>query len=331
MFSQIIRDIQKNKILPVYFLCGEEDYYIDLVTDYIENHFLEEGERDFNQVVLYGKETNSAQIQENAKRLPMMSPWNVVIIKEAQSLKDLAALENYFNQPNPQTILLLAYKYGTPDKRKSFVKTLIKNNYYFESKRLYDNQIPLWIENYLKERQFSIEPKAATILVEFLGNELSKISNELDKLVISLKSPQKITAKHIEENIGISKDFNAFELNKAIAYKQEYKAYLIAKYFAENPKSHPLIVTISTLFNFFSKLLIFHQLKDKSEKNAAKEMGVHPFFVKEYMTAARNFPLVKTLQIISLLKTYDLKSKGYKNNQFSDGQLLKELVYKILH
>ena len=330
-FNEILANLRKKVYQPVYFLMGDETYFIDEICDYIANNVLNESEKEFNQTVLYGKDTDVATIISESKRFPLMGEHSVVIVKEAQNIRKIEDLEVYLEQPQLSTILVICYKYKTLDKRKKFAKELAKKAVLFESKKLYDNQIPDWIQNYLSKHNYSIHPKAAFLLSEYLGADLGKITNELDKLMLIIEKGQEITSDIIERNIGISKDFNNFELNNAMARKDVLRANLISNYFAANPKDNPFVVTISVLFGFFHKTLIYHTLKDKSKNTVASALKINPFFVKDYELAARNYSKSKLLKIISLLREYDLKSKGVNNSSITDGELIKELVYKILH
>lgn len=330
--EQIMSDLQKKKYHPVYFLSGDESYYIDQVSDYIHEHVLNEGEKTFNQIIIYGKDSDALSIMNAAKRFPMMSSHQVVIVKEAQEIKDFDNLVHYIENPLASTLLVLNYKYKKPDKRKKVFRSLQKHATVLNAKKLYDNQVPAWISAYVSSKNCSIEPKASVLLLEFLGSDLSKISNEIDKLIISLEgSDKRITSALIERNIGISKDFNNFELQNALGKKDIRKANQIINYFAANQKNHPLVLTINTLYAYFSKLLIYYWIKDKSKDNLAEQLGVRPFFVKDYVEAARNYNANKVISIISILREYDLKSKGYKGSTISPGDLLKELIFKILH
>lgn len=310
---------------------GEEPYYIDLISDYIEKNVLDETEREFNLSVLYGRDVDVATIISEAKRFPMMAERQVVIVKEAQNIKSIEDLEPYVENPLHTTLLVICYKYKSLDKRKSFPKTVAKAGVLFESNKIYDNKIPDWIRDYLSNRKYSADQKALQLLSDFLGNDLSKISNELDKLMINLPEGTQINADHIQQNIGISKDFNVFELNDALGKKDVLKANRIVNYFAANEKDHPIQATISTLFGYFSKILNYHFLQDKSPASAARALGVNPYFVKDYVAAAGNYPPNKIKAIISYLREYDLKSKGVDNASADGGELLKELVWKILH
>ena len=331
-YQNILNDLKNKVYHPIYFLTGDEPYYIDLIADYIEDHVLEEGERDFNQSILYGKETDMSTIISEAKRYPMMANHNVVIVKEAQHLaREIEKLEPYLENPTPTTLLVFCYKYKTIDGRKSIGKKLKKKAVYLDAKKLYDNQVPEWITQQLKLKNYTTDPAAAMLIAEFLGTELSKIANELNKLTINLPEGSHITPEVVEENIGISKDFNNFELNKAIGSKNVVKANQIIAHFSKNEKDHPLVVTISVLYNFFSNVLKLHYTKDKSKNNVASVLRVHPFFVQYYHTAARNYSIKKAVKIIEYLRDYDLKSKGVNNSSTNNGELLKELLFKILH
>ena len=330
-YKDIMGDLKNKVYYPVYFLMGEESYFIDNIADYIEENVLDENEKEFNFTHLYGKDTDEATIISYAKRYPMMANHHVVLVKEAQELKSLDLLSSYVENPQKSTLLVFLYKYKSIDKRTALAKKIQKHGVLFESKKLYENKIGEWIELYVKEHGFRIEPKALQMLADYLGTDLSKITNEVSKLFISLKKGSEINVKHIEENIGISKDFNVFELQKAIGSKNLYKAFQIAKYFEDNPKSNPLVMTLAILYGYFSKLLIYHQLTDKSRNNVAAALSTNPFFVDDYKNASRKYPIRKIIEVIGLLKEYDLKSKGVGNASFSDGQLLKELIYKILN
>ncbi len=330
--KQLVTDIKKGNIKPIYFLMGEEAYYIDKISSYIEDTVLAEEEKGFNQMVLYGRDVTIEDIVGNAKRYPMMAERQVVIVKEAQDLsRTIENLVSYAENPQPTTVLVLNYKYKKLDKRKALYKSLKKVGVVYESKKLYENQVSDWIRRVLSSKDYTITPKAAQMLVEFLGTDLSKIDNELGKLQIILPKGSQITPDHIEENIGISKDFNNFELRKAIGERNVVKAHQIINYFAENPKDNPMVVTVSLLFNFFSQLLHFHGLNDKSPRSVASALKVNPFFVNEYLTAAKNYPMKKVSAAISTLRDFDVKSKGVGANALPQRDLLKELVVRILN
>ena len=329
---KIVNDIKAGSIKPIYFLMGEEPYYIDKLSDYIEENVLSEDERGFNQTVMYGRDVTVDDIVSTAKRYPMMAERQVVIVKEAQDLtKTIDKLESYAENPMLSTVLVLCYKYKTLDKRKKVTKNIAKSGVIFESKKLYENQVGDWIKRVLSGKKYTIEPKASAMLVEFLGTDLSKINNELEKLQIILPKGSMITAKDIEENIGFSKDYNVFELRKAIGERNQLKAYTIAENFANNPKENPMVVTTSLVFGFFVQLLKYHGLKDKNPKNVAAVLGVNPFFLKEYDVAIRNYPMRKVSQIVAALRDIDVKSKGVGANALSNADLLKEMLYHIFN
>jgi DNA polymerase-3 subunit delta len=329
---KIINDIKVGNIKPIYFLMGEEPYYIDKITEYLEHNLLTDDEKGFNQMVLYGVDTTIEDIVANAKRYPMMAERQVVIVKEAQNLvKTIDKLESYAENPQPTTVLVMAYKYKTLDKRKKITKTLTKHGLVFESKKMYENQVGQWINRVLQGRGLSIEPKANAMLVAFMGNDLSRISNELTKLEIILPKGSTITPHHIEENIGFSKDYNVFEFRKAIGDKNQLKAYQIAEYFAQNQKENPLVLVNGQVFSFFSSLLQYHGLKDKSPSNVAKVLRVNPYFVDDYIVAAKNYPMKKVSSIIAAIRDLDVKSKGVGANALPVSDLLKELLVKIFN
>src|SRR5664279_5360752 len=331
-YEEIISDLKNRIFKPVYFLAGEEPYYIDLISDYIQENVLQESEKAFNQIILYGDDTNIASIIDTARRFPMMASHQVLIIKEAQSLKKLDDLIVYIEKPLASTILVFSYKYKTIDKRTKLFKVLESHGSYFESARVRDYLIPAWIERYLMLKGIKTDPSASAMLTEYLGTDLHKIVNELDKLIITLPAGKPfITTALIEKNIGISKDYNNFELQKAIGGKNILKANMIVQYFANNPKDNPLTLSISSIFGFFNKLLTYHYLTDKSKNNLAAVLKINPFFVKDYETSASIYNVSKTVQIISLLRTYDMKSKGFNDPGTDPGELLKELVFRILH
>lgn len=330
--KQIVEEIRSNNTRPIYFLMGEEAYYIDKIADYIQDNILSEEEKGFNQMILYGRDVTIEDIVTNAKRYPMMAEKQVVIVKEAQELsRTIEKLEAYAASPQPTTVLVICYKYKTIDKRKKLAKTISQTGCLFESKKLYENQVGDWISGVLKGKGYQIEAKATHMLVEFLGTNLSKIDKELEKLTLILDKGITITAVHVEENIGISKDFNNFELRKAIGDKELVKANQIAQYFAQNPKSNPLVMTISLLNSFFTQLLLYHGLKDKGKINVSKMLKINPYFVAEYQRAAKNYPMRKVARVIAGLREADLKSKGVGASNLSQGDILKELLFKIMH
>ncbi len=332
-FEQIIAGIKARQFKPIYLLMGDEPYYIDQLTELLANSVLPEDERDFNQTVLYGMETNVASVITLARSFPMMSEYQLVIIKEAQNLSKIEELEIYAKNPLYTTILVLNYKNGTLDKRKKLHAEIDKHGVVFESKKIPEYKIPAFISSYIQSKNLSIDQKSAQMLSDYLGNDLNKLTNEIAKLLIAIPTGQRlITAELIEQNIGISKDFNNFELLKAIIEKNTFKVNQIGDYFEKNPKNNPLIVTLVVLFNFFSNLMICYWAKNKTEQGIATELGFkNPYQAKDYVTALRNYNAFKCMEILSLLRTYDAKCKGVDNVSTPDGELLKELLYKITH
>lgn len=331
-FEDVMSGLKNRNYKPVYFLAGDEPYYIDLIIDYIEEKVLPESERAFNQIIVYGEDTSVPAIIDTARRFPMMASHQVVIVKEAQSLKKIEDLTIYLDKPLLSTILVISYKYKTLDKRTKLYKMLDSQGCYFESARMRDYLVPGWIERYLMAKGIKADPNASAMLTEFLGTDLHKIANELDKLIMTLPAGKPaITTALIEKNIGISKDYNNFELQKAIGEKDIVKANMIVHHFANNPKDNPIMLTISSLFSFFSKLLTYHYLGDKSKTNVANALKVNPYFVRDYEVAATKYNISRTVQVVSLLRSYDLRSKGFGDPGTDQGDLLKEMIFKILH
>ena len=331
-YDQLIGDLKNRVYSPVYFLCGEEPYYIDLATAFIAGNVLTEAEQSFNQTILYGKESEAMQVSDLARRFPMMASHQVVVVKEAQEMKSFGDLIHYVEQPQPSTLLVINYKYKKPDKRQKIFKVLGKKAVWFESKKLYDNQVPGWIAGYASNHNYRIEPKASALLAEFLGSDLSRIANEVEKLMVAIgKKGETITPELVEKHIGFSKDFNQFELQDALGKRDVVRANRIINYFAENERKYPIPLTIVSLYYFFSKLLLFHYTKDKSKQNLAATLKVNPFFVKDYESAAKRYSAAKLVEIISLLRLYDMRSKGYDGNTTPASELTRELVFKILH
>lgn len=330
-FSQIIRDINNKIYHPIYLLCGEEEFFIDKISDQIENTVLDEAEKEFNQTILYGLDTDVLSIVSEAKRYPMMASYNVVIVKEAQNLKKIDELSAYAENPSETTILVLNYKHKALDKRLTLSKRVAKNGVYFQAKKLYDNQIAPWVEQYVKGDGYQIDPKANLLLKESVGDNLSKITNELDKLMLNLKKGETINAKHIEENVGISKDFNAFELNNALGRKDVMKANQMIIYFGQNEKNFPLPKLLPAMYRFFSQLLVFHAVNGQSDREIASKVGVHPFFLKEFKYAAQHYNVKKIARVISSLRKADNHSKGIGSSNLSNYEILQELVFEILH
>lgn len=337
--TAVLSELKNRKFKPVYLFHGEESYYIDLFSDFIENKVLTDAEKGFNQTVLYGRDVDINTVLNAAKRYPMMSEYQVVLVKEAQDLKWGKGVEDkkgfdpllaYLEKPLSSTILVFCYKYGKFDKRKKTYKAIEKNGLVFESTPIYDNKVGPWIEDYMKERSRKLHPSASALMAEYLGNNLSKVSNELDKLMLNVPKDREISVEDVQSNIGISKEFNVFELQTALVKRDAVKANRIINYFASNPKSNPIQMVLGALNTYFTKVLKFHYVKDS--KDAPKELGVNPFFIKEYELAAKNYNLIKTFNVISYLREYDLKTKGVEaTGNTDDGDLLKELIFKIMH
>ena len=332
-YEEIARDLKNRIYKPVYYLMGEESYYIDRISEYIAQTVLNENEKEFNQTILYGADTDIATIINAAKRYPMMSKYQVVIVKEAQGVKNIDELSYYLQKPLESTILVLCHKHGVLDRRKKLAAEIEKVGVLFESKKIKDAQLTGFITSYLKRKSIEIEPKASEMMAEFVGTDLSRMAGELEKLIITLPKGQKrITPEQIEQNIGISKDYNNYELRNALIIKDVFKANQIIKYFEENPKTNPLQMTLSVLFNFFYNLMLAYYAPEKSEQGIAAQLGLKsPWQSKDYLAAMRKYSGVKVMQIIGEIRYCDAKSKGVGNSSLGDGELLRELVYKILH
>ena len=330
-FDQIIKDLKARKFKPVYFLYGNESYYIDRLTTYFEEQVLDESEKAFNQTILYGKEVDHKTVIDAARRFPMMAEHQLVILKEAQAMKQLGELLTYVTQPADTTILVICYKHDRFDKRTKFAKALAKHALMFESKKVYDNQMPAWILNYLREKQLKIGQKETNLIAEYLGNDLNKVANELDKLAINLSTGHEIKQEDIERYIGISKDYNIFELQNALGSRNREKTYRIIGYFQANPKNNPLVMVVGTLFGYFSKVYQMHALKSAGDREVQKVLGLSTsYFVKDYRRAAQHYNKPQTEKILSLLRAYDLKSKGVERASFTDQALMQEMIYHIL-
>ncbi len=331
-YQKILTDLKNEKYGTVYFLEGEEPYYIDVVSDYILENVLTDSEKSFNQTLLYGKDITLDTIMTAARRYPMMAERQVVVVREAQNIRDIDELASYVEKPAPSTLLVLCYKYKTIDKRKKLYKAIQRNAVYLESKPLYENQVPGWITDYLKTRQLGIEAKAVQMITDHVGNNLQRIVNELDKVIFAAIPGTSITVDDVEKNIGISKEYNVFEFQKALSSKDIYKANRIVNYFTENEKSNSIQMIISVLVSYFRRILTYHTLANKTNPGeVARNLGVSPFFVNDYLNAGKNYPLQKAILVISLLREYDLRSKGARGGTTDNGELLRELTYKILH
>ena len=331
-YQQIIKQIHERKFAPVYLLMGEEPYYIDLITNLIENTALTPDEQTMNQIVRYGKDTDVKTIINECRRFPMMSSHQVIFLKEAQMMDKIEELELYLQKPQPTTILVIAYKYKSADKRKKWSLLAEQHGVVYNSQKLRDYELPTFIENLLKEKNIGIDTKGVNMLTEFVGNDLSQLTSVINKLSILLPQDKKIiTPELIEKNIGISKDYNAFELINALINRDVLKSNRIALYFGQNEKEHPIQATLAVLFNYFANLMCYHYLTNKDNANVVKELRINPYFVKDYVLGAKNFNKMQNFKIISYIREYDAKSKGICNSSASGGELIKELVFKILH
>ena len=334
-FDAIMADLKAGKFVPVYYLMGDEPYYIDQIADYIAEHALQPEERDFNQTILFGSDVNASQIADAARRYPMMAERQVIIVKEAQNVKSTEALERYFKQPMPSTVLVMCHKNGTIDgRKKEYVRSIQSAGILFESKKLRDRDLPAFIENYLSSRQVSIDPKSTQMIADNIGADLSRLTSELDKVVLSLpEQDRRVTPQVVEDQIGVSKEFNGFELRDAIVNRNVYKANQIIKYFDENPKAGSIYSFLPLLFNYFQNLMIaFYSPKPKSQEVVAEWLEMRsPWAAKDYMTGMRNYSGMKVMQIISKIREIDAKSKGLDNPNTGPGELMKELIFYILH
>ena len=331
--DDILKELRAKQYRPVYYLMGEEPYYIDLIADYITDNILTETEKEFNLTVVYGADVDIATVINAAKRYPMMSEHQVVVVKEAQNIRNMEELSYYLQKPLLSTILVICHKHGVLDRRKKLAAEIEKTGVLFESKKVKDAQLPAFITSYMKRKGIDVEPKATAMLADFVGADLSRLTGELEKLIITLpKGHTRVTPEQIEKSIGISKDYNNFELRSALVEKDVLKANKIIKYFEENPKTNPIQMTLSLLFGFFSNLMLAYYAPEKSEQGIANMLGLRtPWQAKDYLAAMRRYNGVKTMQIIGEIRYADAKSKGVGNPSLSDGDILRELVFKILH
>jgi DNA polymerase III subunit delta len=335
--DEILEKLKSREFSPVYFLQGEEPYYIDLIAGYLEANVLQESEKGFNQVMMYGKDVDMAQVLMQARRFPMMAERQVVIVKEAQNIQDLEKeagskqLEAYLQKPVPSTVLVFCYKHKVLDGRKALAKVLQKQAVFLTTKKLYDNQVAGWIVSFVRAKGYQISPRAVMLLSEYIGADLSRLANEIDKVAINLQPNQAIDDKLVQENVGMSKEYNIFELQSALIQKNSVKAAQIIRYFASDPRSNPLIPMLSLLFNFFTKILTLHQLPDKSEGGVARALGNRSFLAKEYLQAMRAYNIWQTVEVIHYIRVADLQSKGIDAPSHADAEILRELVFKILH
>jgi len=331
-FEAIISELKAGKYAPVYLLHGEESFFIDKISKFIEDHVLSESEKAFNQIVMYGKEVTPGQVIDNARQFPMMAERRVVVVKEAQALAKIDQLESYVKNPSPQTVLVINHKYKKLDGRNKLAKVIKGKGIIFDSKKLYDNQIATWISKAVNGRGKAIDPAAAQIMAEYLGSDLSKISNEIDKIVVNLKDEKSISVKVIQDQVGITKDYNVFELQNALSQKNTEKVFRIVKYFSENPKSGPIVMVLASLYGYFTKVFTAtYYAKGKSDKELAALVGVSPYFVSDYKKAAKNYSVGKLVTIFAALKTADLRSKGVGARKMEHSEILRDLMIKILY
>ena len=330
-FDDLLKSLKKKEYKPVYILEGEEPYYVDRVSDYLENKVLSPAEQGFNLQILYGNEVKSVDIVTRARQYPMFGQMQVIVVKEAQHIKDWESIANYAEKPLASTVLAFCIRNDKLDKRTKAAKLIAQKGAVLTTKKIYENQVPAWIEKRVKEDGFKISHQAVQLLSEYVGNDLITLDKELDKLYLNLKEGDEITAENIEKYIGINKEFNSFELCKALAYKDPAKAHRIAAYLGAHQKANPFVVVLASLYNYFNKVMVFKQVARQGNAAAATALGVNPFFLAEYEVAARNFPSPKDREVIFLLNEYDLKSKGILPASNDHGDLLRELVFKILH
>lgn len=332
-YEDVLKELKARRYRPVYYLMGEEPYYIDQISDYITDNVLTDIEKEFNLTVIYGADVDMATIINAAKRYPMMSERQVIVVKEAQAVRGMEDLSYYLQKPLTSTVLVLCHKHGVLDRRKKLAAEIEKVGVLFESKKLKETQLPAFISAYLKRKGVDIEQKAIAMMVEFVGNDLGRLTGELDKLFITLpKNSTRITPEQIEQNIGISKDYNNFELRNALVEKDIIKANKIVKYFEENPKTNPIQMTLSLLFGFYSNLMLAYYAPDRSEQGVASFLGLKsPWQAREYIAAMQRYSGLKTMQIIGEIRYTDAKSKGVGNSSTESGELLRELIFKILH
>ncbi|MFT6814432.1 MAG: DNA polymerase-3 subunit delta [Sphingobacteriales bacterium] len=327
----VLKELKAKKYKPIYFLQGEETYFIDQISDYIEDNILNEAERGFNQSIFYGEDSDVQSIINSAKRFPMMSEYQVIIVKEAQRLKGIEKFESYFENPQPQTILCICYKEKKLDGRKKTGKIVAKNGVLVTLDRIKEEKVSAWITNYIQNKGFKIQPQVSQLMSECLGNKLSVVSNELDKLIISLNEGEDITAQTVEKNIGISKDYNVFELNKAIGLRDKVKVYQIVDYMVKHEKANPFLMILGAMNSYFSKIMLAHYSPDKSSAGIARVIGIPPFFAGEYLTAMKHYNLERISKVYDLLYTYNARNNGYENANTSSGDLLREMTFKVLN
>jgi len=331
MHQKIIADIRAGNYAPIYFLHGEESFFIDEIVKVAEDKILSESEKAFNQIIMYGKDVDFKQVVDTARQFPMMAERRLVIVKEAQSLKTLTQLESYIKKPSPQTILILAHKHKKLDGRTSFAKAIKKHAIVAEFKKIYDNKVPAWIKDYVKDRKYTITNEATAILAEYVGADLGKLSNELEKLMVKEKADKDISYDDVIERVGISREYNVFELRKAMAQKNYTKCLSIARYFGDNPKANPIQMVIPSIYGFFSQLFVAKMNSGLPDQQLARAIGVNPFFVKEFKEAARIYSLPEIKKSFSTIKRADLYSKGIGSRRAASKDILQDLIFSLAY
>jgi DNA polymerase-3 subunit delta len=332
----VLKEIKAKNYKPVYFLYGDEPYYIDIIAEKLENQVVPESEKGFNQFVLYGKDTDVASVLSYARRYPFMAERQLILVKDANKLggieqkEQLTRLEDYALNPLKSTILVLCFQ-ASADERKSYIKAFNNHGAVVQSKKLYDNKLPEWVSGFCQNEGVKISPKAIQMMVDNIGNDLKRLSNEIRKIMVNLTVGQGIDADVVERFVGISKEYNVFEFQKSLIMRDVVKANKIVSHFAANSKDNPLAPILIILFGFYTKLLLAHASPDKSERGLAAELGVNPYFVKDYLLAMRNYPLPKVAQVIHYLRECDGRLKGIDGVSYQEGELLRELVFKIVH
>lgn len=335
--KKVMTDLKAKRYAPVYFLQGEEVFYIDLISDFIEANVLSDAEKGFNQVIVYGKDVTMATILTHARRFPMMAERQVVIVKEAQDIQDLnkeiggKLLLDYLSKPVPSTVLVFCHKHKSLDKRKELGKKIDKLAEAITTKKMYDNQLPSFVDEYARDKKINIDDKAVQALCEYVGNDLNRMANEIDKLVISMKKDEVVTVERVMNQVGVSREYNIFELQKAVIQRDTFLANKIVNYFDSNTKKNPVIPVVAFLFSFFSKLLAASVAQDKSDKGLVSALKISPYAARDYSLALRFYPEEKIVKTISFLKEADLKLKGVNSGSESDGQILRELIFRIMH
>ncbi|GDX52533.1 DNA polymerase III subunit delta [Bacteroidota bacterium] len=332
-FTEVMRELKSKIYHPIYFLEGEEAYYIDSISNFIEQKVLNDSEKSFNQFILYGKDTSINQINDYARGYPMMGTYQVVIVKEAQNFKadEWEKLLPYFEKPLKSTILVICHKHKKLDKRNKSVKKIVDHSVFLTADKIYDSKLPQWIITFIKEEGLKISEPAAALMAEFVGNDLNRIATEIEKLIINIPKEKTIDVDDITKNIGLSREYNSFELQRALAFRDVLKANRIINYFASNQKNNPAVLVTGTLFGYFQKVYVAHSFGARDKNTVASAIGINPFFADEYLTAMKNFPPLKTEQVLQTIGEYEMKFKGVNSANTSQAELMKEMIFKILH